>query len=457
MSLPERATELPRKDVESLSGWGNFPTAPASLVRPERFRELKPQPGQQIVRGRGRSYGDAALCTDGTVILTERLDRFLEFNENTGVLRAEAGATLNDILEFFVPKGWFVPVTPGTKYCSLGGCLAADVHGKNHHHSGTFSKHVKSANLILADGTSAAISPELNQDIFWATAGGMGLTGIVSEMSLQLLPIETAYIQVQHREAKNIDHALDMLSNDQLDDEYSVAWIDCMSTGEQLGRSVVMTGHHIPKIDLPLKLSSEPLPGVNRVRANIPFNFPNWALNPTTIKAFNNVYNWSQVRKRSFVTHFEHFFYPLDRIRGWNKMYGKRGFVQYQFVLPTNTSRAGMREILTQLTSRKQASFLAVLKRFGGQGDGLMSFPTAGFTLALDIPMNQDLLPLLDILDESVERHGGKQYLAKDSRLKAERIPGMYPRLNEFREVLNRIDPDHRFESDLSRRLELRK
>jgi FAD/FMN-containing dehydrogenase len=447
---------LPTKHVDELSGWGNYPVAPARLVRPERFRQLAPVEGQQIVRGMGRSYGDAALSTEGTVILTERLSRLLAFDPETGDLTAEAGATLADVLDFFVPQGWFIPVTPGTKYCSLGGCLAADVHGKNHHRDGTFSQHVVRATLILPDGRRTTISPEENSELFWATAGGMGLTGIIAQMTIRLTKVETAWMKVTHHKAQNIDMALRLLSDRSIDDRYSVAWIDCLAKNEKLGRSVVMTAHHVTKPDLPLKITNVLGPSKRRAKS-IPFDFPRFALSPFTIKLFNNLFWAFNAGRKTFYAHYEQFFYPLDRIKHWNRMYGKRGFVQYQFVLPTETSLRGMRQILEQLSNTKRASFLAVLKRFGPEGPGLLSFPQEGFTLSLDIPFDDNLLPFLDSLDDIVSHHGGRQYLAKDSRLGPKLLPSMYPRLEEFQALQAHIDPDHHMESDLSRRLRITK
>lgn len=447
---------LPIKHVDELSGWGRYPVAPARMVRPERFRQLSPVEGQQIPRGMGRSYGDAALSSEGTVILTERLSRFLAFDPETGHLTAEAGATLADVLDFFVPQGWFLPVTPGTKYCSLGGCLASDVHGKNHHRDGTFSHHVVRASLILPDGRRTTISPDENPELFWATAGGMGLTGIIAQMTIRLVPIETAWMHVTHRKAKNIDEALAILQDRRLDDQYSVAWIDCLARGENLGRSVVMTAHHVAKADLPLRYTN--VLGASRKRAkSIPFDFPSFALSPFTIKLFNALFYARNANRKPFFSHYDNYFYPLDSIKNWNRMYGKRGFVQYQFVLPSDSSAKGMREILEQISATKRASFLAVLKRFGAESEGLLSFPREGFTLSLDIPMDDNLLPFLDSLDDVVSHHGGRQYLAKDSRLGANMMPLMYDRLEDFKAIQQHIDPEGRMSSNLSRRLGLTK
>jgi decaprenylphospho-beta-D-ribofuranose 2-oxidase len=443
---------LPSKQVPRLAGWGGYPAAPAKLVRPERLKDFSLQEGVQIARGQGRSYGDAAICSEGTTILTERMNRFLDFDEETGVLRAEAGATLAEILTHFVPKGWFVPVTPGTKFCSLGGCLAADVHGKNHHHDGSFSYHVTQAVLVDGLDRPRVISPETEPEAFWATAGGMGLTGLIQEVSLKLQKIETSYVSVTHRAARNLEEAVALMEDPSKDDHCSVAWIDCLARGNSLGRSVVMTGHSAARNELPPDIQ-DPLATWHQGKLRVPFNFPGFALNPLSVRLFNQVYGAMQGNKNQFITHFDKFYYPLDGITGWNKIYGKRGFIQYQIVVPPSEGTKGMKEIISRLAGAGHGSFLAVLKKFGPQGQGMLSFPTEGWTLALDLPFNPKLLGFLNELDQIVADCGGRQYLAKDSRFAARHLPGMYPRLEEFRAACLVLDPLGKFRSDLSRRL----
>lgn len=443
---------LPTKQVARLAGWGGYPSAPAKLIRPERLSDFVPLESVQIARGQGRSYGDAAICSEGTTVLTERMNRFLAFDEESGVLRAEAGVTLAEILTHFVPKGWFLPVTPGTKFCSLGGCLASDVHGKNHHHDGSFSIHV--VEVVLTDGLGRVhqISAEQEPSVFWATAGGMGLTGLIQEVSLKLQKIETSYVSVTHKPARNLEESLTIMESPGFDDHCSVAWIDCLAKGSNLGRSVVMTGHSAALSELTGDIK-DPLSTWDQGKLRVPFNFPSFALNPLSVKAFNQLYGAMQGRKTQFLAHFDKFYYPLDGILGWNKIYGKRGFIQYQIVLPPDEGRRGMKEVISRLANAGHGSFLAVLKKFGPQGQGMLSFPTEGWTLALDLPFNPKLLPFLSELDQVVEAHGGRQYLAKDSRFAARLLPGMYPRLDEFRAVCKELDPQGRFRSDLSRRL----
>jgi decaprenylphospho-beta-D-ribofuranose 2-oxidase len=443
-----------RPKRQRLSGWGRYPATVNNVVRPERFAQLVPQSNSVIARGKGRSYGDAALNSEGDVILSERINRFISFDEATGLLRAEAGVTLADVLAVFVPRGWFLPVTPGTKHCSLGGCVAADVHGKNHHHSGTLGAHVREIELVMADESRERCSPDSNADLFWATIGGMGLTGIITEIVFQLIPITSSRIAVQHRKAETLDTALDLLADTDHDDQYTVAWIDCLSSGKQLGRSILMTGHHATRDELG-SAERDPLSVKQGRQLGLPFNLPTSVLNFQTIRAFNNIYYARQGSRGQFITDYDRFFYPLDAISNWNRMYGSKGFVQYQFVLPTDGVKEGMRVSLELLAASKKPSFLAVLKRFGAEGSGYLSFPTKGYTLALDMPLSSGLFQLLDRLDEIVLHYGGRVYLAKDARLNREAFETMYPRLPDWMQVRDRVDPNKKFRSDLSRRLGL--
>ena len=438
-----------------LHGWGRYPRGRARVLRPERVGEaVPPDEGSVIARGQGRSYGDAAMSADGAVMLMERLNRFLSFDEEAGVLRAEAGATLAEVLAVFLPRGWFLPVTPGTKFVSLGGALAADVHGKNHHRDGTLGAHVTELELALADGTRRRCSPDGDAELFWATVGGMGLTGIITEVALKLMRVQSAHVVVRHHAARDLDALLELLAGEEYDEQYSVAWVDSLARGRALGRGVLMTGQHATLAALPRDIA-EPLASKSRRGLGLPFDLPSWVLNPLSVSAFNELYFRRQgARDVPFVTDCESFFYPLDRVGDWNRLYGARGFVQYQCVLPPATARRALRLLFEELSRTRRASFLAVLKRFGAEGRGLLSFPTAGYTLALDLPVTgADLFALLDRFDELVLEHGGRVYLAKDMRLKPETFRAMYPRFAEWLRVKQRFDPEDRFGSDLSRRL----
>ena len=434
------------------AGWGRYPVAICESVRPESYQDLRADAAQQIARGQGRSYGDAAL--GARLILTERVNRLLAFDALTGVLRAEAGVTLAEILVVIVPQGWFLPVTPGTQWASLGGCVATDVHGKNHHHDGSFARYVVELELILADASRVICSSSQNASLFWATVGGMGLTGIIGEVTLQLIPVSSPYLQVRHYAASNLAAIFAMFADPGLDDKYSVAWIDCLATGERLGRSVLMCANHAAHDSLPPTLQQPP--AVKRARS-MAFDLPAMVLNPYAVKLFNAVYYYRQGHKNSpFFAHYREYFYPLDRISEWNHLYGKRGFVQYQCVLPEHGAYDAVTALLQALTKSRRASFLAVLKRLGVQNSGLLSFPMAGYTLALDIPMRDaGVFALVRSLDEIVLQYGGRIYLAKDALLTPQMFRVMYPRYREWLAIKREIDPMLRFQSGLGQRLAL--
>lgn len=438
----------------AISGWGRYPVQTCMLERPERYADLRCDAPSLIARGQGRSYGDAALNENGLVLLTERVNRMLALDEKNGILRAEAGVTLAEILDVIVPKGWFLPVTPGTKFVSLGGTVAADAHGKNHHRDGSFGDHVLGIELILADGSRVQCAPGERAELFWATVGGMGLTGIIGEVTIKLIPISSAYMRVQHHVATNLEQLFQHLQDPAADDRYSVAWIDCLAQGQQLGRGIAMFGHHADAAELPANIGDAYTSKSKHGRA-VPFDLPSWMLNPSSIGAFNALYYRREGNKREpFLTDYDRYFYPLDGIDQWNRLYGKRGFVQYQCVIPHAYAYQGILALLQALSASRRASFLAVLKRLGAQGSGLLSFPMAGYTLALDLPIRDDgLFSLLNKLDEIVLQHGGRVYLAKDARLSAESFRAMYPRYEEWLKIKNTVDPEHRFSSSLSRRL----
>lgn len=439
-----------------ISGWGRYPSAHCELQRPERYAELRAASGPTIARGQGRAYGDAAINAAHRVVLTERLDRLLAFDAENGVLRAEAGLTMQQLIEFSLPRGWFPQVTPGTKYVSLGGCVAADVHGKNHHHDGAFSSSVLSLELIKSDGSRMRCSREENSEAFWATVGGMGLTGIIGEVTLQLKPIETAYIRASHHAARNLLHAFELF--EQYDSaSYSVAWIDLLAKGKKQGRSVLMLGEHATADELDGDAGNAPLQIKERGSRRIPFDMPAWLLNPTTIGGFNTLYYRLEGGKsKPFTVDYDKFFYPLDALGDWNRLYGKRGFLQYQCVVPREGAFEALSQLLDALAASKHPAFLGVLKKMGAVSGGLMSFPVEGYTLALDLPFSgEPLLTLLRRFDDIVMAAGGRVYLAKDARLDSETLRTMYPATEQFLQIKGELDPGKTFSSNLSRRLEL--
>jgi decaprenylphospho-beta-D-ribofuranose 2-oxidase len=436
-----------------ISGWGRYPVEMCEMERPERYADLIPHAESLIVRGQGRSYGDASLNRDRRVLLTERVNRFLAFDREQGILRAEAGVTLAEILQVIVPANWFLPVTPGTQFVSLGGAVAADVHGKNHHRDGSFGHHVLSFELILADGSRKLCSATENAELFRATIGGMGLTGIIGEVTLKLTPIETAAVSVKHYAEPDLEALFKRLEDEKSDDRYAVAWIDTLTGGRNMGRGVAMFGHHAGKAELPAGYEAGRRDAKPRA---IPFDFPGWALNASSIALFNNAYYRREGAKGAFVSDYAPYFYPLDALDHWNRLYGKRGFVQYQCVIPGEAAFEGVKALLEAISQSGYPSFLAVLKRLGAQSSGLLSFPVAGYTLALDFPLRDDgLFAHLNRLDEITLQHGGRVYLAKDARLSAESFRAMYPCYPEWLRIKQSVDPENKFSSSLSRRLKI--
>lgn len=443
---------------KTLTGFNHFPQQICHIARPERWRDITPFSVQQIARGQGKSYGDAALNENRDVILLERLNRFIYFDSEQGIITAEAGTTLSEILTLIVSKGWFLPVTPGTRHVSLGGCVAADVHGKNHHRQGSFSQHVISIELITADEKTIKCSTQENAEIFWATIGGMGLTGIIKSVSLKLQPINTLQMQVKHYATQNLKQTFACLQDENLDDDYSVAWLDLLKpkSDSEFGRGIVMTAHHLVSADLKLPHPTDHLQLSNNKQLNIPFYCPSFLLNKKLLTVFNHIYYQQQAKKTAFLTDYQTYFYPLDKINNWNRLYGQRGFVQYQCVLPTAQAYEGMLELVNYFADTGYPVFLAVLKRFGAANQGLLSFPVEGFTLALDIPIqDQGLFSVLDRCDEIVVSHGGRVYLAKDARLKPALFQAMYPSYEKWLAIKKQIDPHNKFSSSLSIRLEL--
>lgn len=443
--------------TRELAGWGNYPRQSCQLLRPERYAALRTAVPHTIARGLGRSYGDAALNEGGNVLLTERLRRLLHFDREQGLVRAEAGLSLDELLKVVVPAGWFPQVTPGTRFVTLGGCIAADVHGKNHHRDGSFAQGVSGFSLIDAAGQQHECSPTQNSELFHASCGGMGLTGLIGEVALQLRPIESAWMEVRHLPCVDLEQTLGMLEDPALDAHYSVAWIDLLARGERMGRGVLMLGEHATREQLGRSEQQAPLKAEADKQKTVPFNMPGWLLNPLSIRAFNQLYYSLQARRQKpFLSHYLPFFYPLDGLAHWNRLYGKRGFLQYQCVIPTAQALSGMTALLEALQQSGHPAFLGVLKRLGEGGEGMLSFPQAGYTLALDLPFSgEPLLKLMNRFDEIVLQHGGRVYLAKDARLAAEHLPVMYPRLAEWQAVRAGLDPEQRFQSSLSRRLRM--
>jgi decaprenylphospho-beta-D-ribofuranose 2-oxidase len=448
----------PSLQLTELAGWGGYPVTPTRLVPLHAPSDLDALRGPRALRGNGRSYGDAAALANGWTVSVLPKNRFLEFNRERGILRAETGVTIGEALQIAVPAGWMLPVVPGTKHATLGGCIASDVHGKNHPEAGTFAQHILSFKLRLADGSDIVCSRESFPEIFWATCGGMGLTGYASEVTLQLRPVESYLLATRSVFCRDLDACIAALA---FDPEYphSAAWLDGFAAGKQLGRSVVLRGRHATAEEARrMPRHSAPSPVSSAARIEIPRGMPGIFLQPFAMRLFNRAHLAAQVRhcskERTFST-FDPFFFPLDAIGHWNRLYGKRGFVQHQCVLPTAAASEGLHMVLESLHGAGIASFLAVLKATGAEA-GPLSFPLPGFTLALDLPRTNPRLPhVLDQIDERIAALGGRVYLAKDGRMRAETFAAMYPRRAEWLKTKKEIDPMNLWQTELSRRLRL--
>lgn len=438
-----------------LSGWGRYPVAPCRVEDARRVSEASAAiaaAANAIARGAGRSYGDSSLNRDLT-LRTLQMDRVLAFDAATGDIECEAGLLLADLIALYLPRGWFVPVTPGTKFVTVGGMVASDVHGKNHHLAGSFCDHVQWLDLILADGRVVRCSTAQNPELFSATCGGMGLTGVIARVRFRMLRVESTSIRQKTVAAPNLEAAMDAIEAS-LDWTYSVAWIDCLASGRNLGRSLLFLGEHLKADELPAARRTAPLAMRSKPAKTVPIDFPQFALGTLSVRAFNTLYYRAHSSGEAVVD-LDPYFYPLDAIHNWNRIYGRRGFVQYQCVLPLETSREGMKQLLGTISAAGKGSFLAVLKRMGAESFGLLSFPRAGYTLALDFPVDADVFALLDRLDQITLEHGGRIYLAKDARMLPSAMESGYPRIAQFRDIRRQWAVDEGFSSLQSLRLEL--
>jgi decaprenylphospho-beta-D-ribofuranose 2-oxidase len=441
-----------------LSGWGNFPRVPCfacHVDRRELLREaiLSNDQPHYIARGLGRAYGDSAVNRNAGVIIQTGLNRLIAFDENTGVLESEAGVSFAEIIDVFLPRGWFLPTTPGTKFVTVGGAIAANIHGKNHHRDGSFGRFIEELRLMLADGSEVVCSPTTRPELFWATVGGMGLTGCILSAKFRLKRVSTAYVAVTHHRTRNLDETLELFSNEDQKYQYSVAWIDCLARGEALGRSVVMLADDATVQQLLAGLNRDPLQLPRRLPLVVPIHLPRVAVAPWSMRIFNQLY-YNAHKDEIKTVDYNSFFYPLDRIAQWNRIYGRRGFIQYQAWFPKETSRRGLIELLERISTSQKASFLAVLKSCGEADAGLLSYLQPGHTLALDFAnTGTDIQKLCGQLDQILLKYGGRLYLAKDSLTTAECFRQMYPRLREFQAVKSTVDPNGRFNSSQARRV----
>ncbi len=416
--------------------WGRYFNYPHRMKHIHWRNEPLPiTKGSTLPYGMGRSYGDSCLNGNNTLLDTRLLKRFISFDKASGIICCEAGVTLEEIIRFALPKGWFLPVTPGTKFVTLGGAIANDVHGKNHHINGSFGCHVKEFKLTRSNNQQLYCSPTENEALFSATIGGLGLTGLITEVTLQLMPVDNALLCIEEIQYDNFEAFL-ALNEASKDWEYTVAWVDSLASGTNLGRGIFIRARHAPA---QIQNMSTRLNG-QRKKLSVPFSFPNISLNKLSIGLFNQVY-WRKnlKRKKRYIGDYDAFFYPLDAIHHWNRIYGNRGFLQYQFVVPFESEHA-TREILSAISKSQGGSFLTVLKVFGDiSSPGLLSFPCPGITFALDFPnRGQTTLNLLESFDRLVLKFGGKVYPAKDARMSGNAFKAFYPNYGEFKHF---IDP----------------
>ena len=429
----------------SLMSWGMYPKIKNSVFKfnkEETLKQIISDHNDLIAYGNGRSYGDSALSSN--IINVRPKDYFIDFDEERGLLHIQAGVLLSEILESYVPRGWFLKVTPGTKLITIGGAIASDIHGKNHHVEGCFSECVHEFKIMLADGEIVICSKKSTPELFKATCGGMGLTGVILDAKIYLKKINSQYIDQVTIKTKNLKETFKAFEEYQ-DKPYSVAWIDCLAKGDKIGKCLLMVGDFSDNGKLDYK---------NKGQLSIPFNFPSFALNNWSVRAFNWLY-YGKVKERVSKQRvdIDTFFYPLDAIGHWNRIYGKNGFTQYQFILPKETSYQGLEEILTAISKSGKGSFLAVLKLYGKANDNYLSFPIEGYSLALDFKIEKGLFELLDKLDKIVVKYEGRIYLTKDVRVSKETFEKGYKQIDTFRQFRKEKKMDTKFQSHQSKRV----
>ena len=401
-----------------------YPKSLSNFINAKSPEDIKIGSDSLIARGYGRSYGDSAIQPKQTIDMRS-INQIINFNKETGEITAQAGLSIDSLLKEIIPFGWFMPVTPGSKFVSIGGMVAADVHGKNHHKEGSFFQFIDKINLITENNININCSKDKNVKLFRDTIGGMGLTGIILDVSFRLKKIDTSYIKQEKIVASNLNQVFDLFESHK-NATYTVAWLDCLSKKDSIGRSIFYIGEHAKKEDLLSSNIKKPLQIIKKFKKKVLFNFPSWILNNYTIRLFNFLVFYKNHFNRKTLVDYDSFFYPLDSIENWNRIYGNKGFLQYQFVLPLNVSKKGITEILNLLEKNNSGSFLVVLKLFGKKSDGTLSFPIEGYTLTMDFPVTKKNLLLMNEVDNIILEYGGKVYLAKDSRMKAEVFSKMY-------------------------------
>lgn len=440
--------------TETLSGWGNIPKSKGSVYFPVKPSDIQLRVPSQIARGLGRSYADQATNEGQLVARMERMNRVLSFDNQSGIMVCEAGVSFEDIIALVAPQGWFLMITPGTKFLTVGGAIANDVHGKAHHVDGSFINCVESFSIMVADGSVLTASRDVNPDLFHANFGGLGLLGIILTATIRLRKIETTYFRQRAIVTRNLDEMLDEIDATGKDYSYSVAWIDPLERGRSMGKGVLTVGNHARLDELPPALRKDPLKIGKRSMLSVPFYFPGFVLNNLSVGLLDAVLYW-RLKSAPQYSHYEGFFYPLDAINGWNKGYGRRGFIQYQFVVPMTDGRRNIHTLLKEVAASNCVPFLNVLKKFGAGQDRYLSFPMEGYTFAIDFPITGRLRSFTERLDQLVLDMGGRIYLGKDAWLTEKFFKAMYPQHVKWLEVKRKYDPANKFSSDLSRRIGL--
>ena len=441
---------------QKLSGWGNIPHTESDLIEID-FKDHKTITehfNNIIARGLGRSYADQSTNTNKFVLDVTKWNEITEFDETTGVIECQSGCSLEQIILYAAPKGWFPMICPGTKFITVGGAIANDVHGKAHHVDGSFINCVDSMKVLLANGQVVYCSRNENSDLFYGSFGGLGLLGVILTAKLNLRSIETSYFVQKSIPVSNLDDLLRKLDEADRQYNYSVAWVDSLAMGRNLGKGVLIVGNAASISDLPPNKKNEPLQIHKKSKVTVPFYLPSFVLNTFTVKILNSILYWKQ-KNSSGLSHYDTFFYPLDMINNWNRGYGKRGFIQYQFVLPEKNGKENIRKIMESITMSGCNPFLNVLKKFGSNKSGPLSFPMPGYTFAIDFPITKRLKNFTRKLDMMVLEAGGRLYLGKDAYLDADTFRQMYPEFEAFSNLKSKYDPDNIWQSDISRRLKI--
>lgn len=444
-----------------LAGWGMAAHSAAELIDVDAdtlasaIKQLPERGG--IARGLGRSYGDPAQNAGGHVLRLAPANEQVVIDDAAGTVTAGAGVSIDDLLAVIVPRGYFVPVTPGTRFVTIGGAIASDIHGKNHHADGSFGDHVTSLRMMLADTTVVTVAPDNDCDLFWATVGGMGLTGVIIDATFRLIPVDSSRMSVETRRIDNLDDIMSGMTESDSEVRYSVAWIDMLAKGRHLGRGVLTNAEHATTAQLGASEASDPLwYDAKQIVAVPPIVPARGVINRLSVTAFNELwYRKAPLARQGELQSIPAYFHPLDMVGSWNRVYGRQGFLQYQFVVPFGAEDV-LRAVIERISASALPIFLTVLKRFGPGNPGHLSFPMGGWTLAIDVPANRaGLSELLNGLDTLVLEAGGRHYLAKDFQISPAAVRRGYPRLDEWLEIRERVDPARVWASDLSRRLGL--